>query len=1192
MKATRRTMHSAVARLPRPARVPSARAVGLVVAAAAGLAALGASMLSAVASGPQLAISQVPLTMTTPGRPRVLLAVSNSQSMDATLGGAIMTGSGMLTPDYASLNASSSPKGYTVPAGFTPPLQAADASGVAPFTMEVGGFLLDNGASRLNIVKAGIQSALQAYAGSVDFGLASYSMSTPSVFPTWVYYLSPDGGFSFTSTPADDGSRYVPNPCHGYSGASTAVAMPCNAIAASGLYDPATLSAGTLMRVAATSDDVAVNDLLYGRTLPGVFVDYGVPVPPSSYPPNYSLVDYNNGVAVINYPSSVPEANRMVRPSDAGYAPSPTQLMYAARGFGYLGNQSASSGAVLAPMTALGATPSASDVSAAIDGFSTFLQPETSNPSSAEIKAAAVQAPVAGLLATVRSYLGGLSAPPDNGCATPQVVVLVTDGQPTQDLNGHRWPPLGSAAATNFGVSATFNADGSLASTNNQALQDAVDALKALAAAGVKTYIVGIGAAVDPAVNVQAAAVLQAMALAGGTRGFYPASSASTFVDALGSVLVTVQNGSISGSAAAVSSSALQSESTQFQASFTSSDTPYQDWTGDVVATKLDAQTGVPASTPLWSARTQLDDQAAHGTRLIATWNQALNGGGGRGVPFRWANLDPTRAISAAQQAMLQPGGDGTGMARLAYLRGSSAGEVRAGGTFRNRSHILGDIVNSQPLYVGAPAGPYFTSSYLQFRQTQAARPPMVYVGANDGMLHAFDAATGNEAFAFVPSGVFANLYQLSTPLYNQHHQYFVDGSPQAADVTFADGSWHTMVIGGEGGGGRSVYALDVTNPQSLTNETAVANAAKWEFDDPNDLGLTYSVPQVAPITAASGFAVFFGNGYNSTNNHAVLYALNPETGALIAKMDLCVAVPATCVAGVPQGLSTVAVGQADGLQGQPITQVYAGDLQGNLWAIDVSNSSVGEWKARLLFRATDASGAAQPITTAPVVTLHPSYPRRQGLFVMFGTGSLLTPSDLLNLQTQTIYGVWDKPAATAQTYGRADLQQQTLTLVTAATSGFSQDILTDTSNAVNFASQVGWYADLPVAGQRVMTDPLLLNGTFLTTLNQPAAGGCGAAGTPMLLEVNFATGGAFTLPQLDLNGNLTIDSGDLYNGLAPVGIGLGSSRSGAYASGPTVRGPNANNQMVKGITLSTGGQVAVLNPNNNPRTASWWQIQ
>ncbi|MEO7129528.1 MAG: PilC/PilY family type IV pilus protein [Rhodoferax sp.] len=1216
------------------------RATLLVLTAFALVAAVltGALLATAATSPTPLAISQIPLQLATPIHPQVLIAIGNSESMDGNLSGAIMTGSGSLdTASLGALNASSSPLNYAVPSGFTPPVTAATA-GIAPYTSTVGSNLVDNSPSRLNVAKAGVAAILNAYMANTDFALLDYSTSSTSLYTTWVYHMSTgsgsSGAFTFTNTaiPQVGTAPFtVANPCYGYSTASTStVKTNCGSIAA--LYTASTLSSNQYMVVAASSDDADVNDVLYAPGQPAVFVNYGGATMTSN-----TLAGYNAGNVRSSYPSSVPSANKVTGPTNAGYVPASPQVMYVERGFGYGGNQSASTGNVVMGMTSAGTPLTTATVATAIGKFTPFLQPETNNTSTTEIKASAGQSPTAGILAKAKTTLA--SSLGTGTCLPKQYVVLISDGLPTQDLAGKNWPPLGSAAAATYGVSATFNADGSLNTTNDQALTDAITNIKALNTAGISTYVIGLGAGVDPTLNPQAAATLTAMAVAGGTSNAYPATSPAALVSALNSILVSIQAGAFSTSQSAVNSTHLKTGSVQYQASFNSNDTPYQDWTGDMRETALNPS-GNPIGTALWSAQSLLDAQvAATGGwssatspgRNIVTWNPSLNSGVGGGAPFQTANLSAAQAAQLGSTAAVQT-------ATLEYLRGNQANELHNGGTLRNRSHILGDIVDSTPQYIGAPAGPHFVASYVNFMAAQAARQPMLYVGSNDGMLHAFNASTGSELFAFVPNAMFPKLSQLTAPLYNQGHQFYVDGSPQTADVQFSDATWHTLLVGGENGGGNSVYALDVTNPASLTTEAAVSGAVLWEFTDAN-MGLSYSEPQIAKVNVTgSPFAVFFGNGYNSPNQTPYLYAVNPQTGATLAGINLCAAVivslPSACNASLPNGLSSVAIANSDGLLGSAITQVYAGDLQGNMWVVDVSNASPSSWTVRLLFQARDSAGNPQPITTTPVVTLNPNYPGKTGNFVMFGTGQFLTAADLSSTRYQTAYGVWDKGGTTP--YTRSNLQAQTLTLVTPATSGLPQNILTDTSTAVNFASKVGWYDDLPTKGQRIMTDPLLLNGNFLATLNTPPTSACGVQPQALLLEINYATGGAPTQPILDVNGNGAFGT---YAGGNPAGIAIGPG----YASSPTiiftggtgagmaggVQGTSGTNTtwtysgssggsytytcnagnlctctsaapafcpnrgtLYKNVTLSSGSQVTILNKSSNKNTSAWWQVQ
>lgn len=1130
-----------------------------------------------------LAVAQTPLVTSDPIHPQVLILIGNSQSMDGTLSGALMTGSGSLASGLSSLNNSSSPLKYTVPPGFTPPLEAANGLGLAPYTVLSGGRYYDNGASRLNMAKAGVSAILSSYMVSTDFALAVYNTSNVGVYKTWVYYMSPTGtSFTFTNTPTAS-QAYVTNPCYGYTTASTTVASNCTSLAT--LYGAETLANNNYMIIGSTSDEAAINDVLYASSnLAGIFLTYIGPSPGTPFPPNFSLSNYNNGGISLSYSKTLPNIGGFsTGPTNAGYVPFSPQVIYSQRGWGYYGSQSATTGKVLVPMTTAGTLPTAESVSAAINTFSPYLNPETNSTASTEIKATATQSPLAGLLKQANIYMNPLAATSGNGCPQKKYVILISDGLPTQDLNGKYWPPVGSSSAEGYNVTATFNADGSLNTTNDQAINDALSSISTLKSNGIFTYVIGMGAGVDPSINPQAAATLTAMAKAGGTEDYYPATSPSALVNSLTNILISIQDGSYTVSAAAVSSSRLVGATVEYQASFISNDSPYQDWTGDIKAIQLDTETGVPTSTILWSAQTLLDTLVAgngwSSTRLISTWDPIALAG----IPFQWAHLNDT------QKAQLQAN-DALGQSRLEYIRGSAALEKRNGGAFRNRSHVLGDMVDSQVAYVGPPNDVYLSASYKTFASTNKNRAPMLYIGANDGMLHAFNAITGVEVFAFIPNAVMNNLSTLAFTVYNQNHLFFVNGSPESKDVQFADSSWHTLLVGGEGAGGSSIYALDISNAPLFSAESSVASAVLWEFTE-GDMGLSYSQPQIAQIssntTESATFAVFFGNGYNSASNKSVLYAINPQTGALLRKIDLCETLASACDASLPQGLSSVAVANKDGLQDQPITHVYAGDLQGNLWSINVSDPTPSSWSVRLLFQAKDALGAIQPISIAPVISFHPNYPRNQGLFILFGTGKMLVSSDLMDTQTQTVYGIWDKPV-TSSTYLRADLQAQTLTLVSKATSGLTNDILTATTTTINWITQLGWYADLPSAGQRMVTAADLVNGAFVATLNTPPLAICGAGFSSFLLELNYKNGGAFNTARIDTNGDEVFDALDQYNGTYAAGINLSNS----YGTAPKILGPNIDNNLVILVTQSDGTQSIITNPNHSPHKVGWWEIQ
>ncbi len=1097
---------------------------------------------AAAATPSPIPLSDTPMVLVTPAHPQVLLLLGNSQSMDGNLSGAIMTGASGTYPVFT---------------GFTPPKQGPNASGNAPYTVTLNGTEYDNSASRLNVAKEAIQQTLTIYQKVTDFGLMDLGIrKTPARYATWVYYMSKSGGFTFTST---SGSDTYPNPCYGVSN------TPCNRLAS---HYRSTATSDKYLVAAQTSDSPSVNDVFYASGWPSVFVSYDGPYKgknwgagkvPGPYPPTFSLSDYNNGQVLMGYHYIYGYGGSLATsPTNAGYVPHSPEVLYAKRGFGYY-NDVTNSGDLLVPV--------APDSSAHRSAFTPLLEPETNDPDTGEIKSDAVNAALAGMLKSAHSYYTGSSAPPSsNGCTPQRYVVLITDGLPTWDLAGLAWPPLGSAAAAGYGVSASFDpTTGKLLNTNDQALTDAVAQIGALKSAGVKTYVVGLGAGVDPTKNPQAAATLKAMAYAGGTGNYFPATTPAQVAADLRVILSQIQAANLATTSAAVDSTSLSTTSTAYQSRFNPVDTPYKDWTGNVFAFPISA-TGTVSTLPgnaIWNAQGKIDAQNWDTGRRIVTWDPVS----GKGVPFRWASISSTG--SGNQQRLLETSSTDTqGLARLDYLRGDPAGEQRNGGPFRNRSHILGDIVDSNPLYVPAPNGPYLDASYQAFKKAHASRMPVLYVGANDGMLHALDASNsasvgGRELFAFVPNGVFDHLINLVDPTYNSGHRFYVDGSPVEKDVQFADGSWHTELVGGLNNGGNSIYALDITDPATMVTESGVASKVLWEFTD-SDMGRSYSRPQIARVNKGSGteFVVVFGSGYNNSSQKPFLYFVNAETGALVKKIDLCQGQPSTvCNLTQPNGLSSPTVVSVDGTG--LVSFVYVGDLQGNMWKVNVSSGNPSTWTASPIFKAEDAGGTAQPITTAPTVSLHPLYPAKRGFMVYFGTGQFLGAPDIITTSTQTFYGVWDNNWPSPVT--RADLVRQTITTGTSST---SLKVRFLSANPIDWSTDKGWYVDLPDTGERSITDSRLEQGRVIFTTYVPSANKCSGGGASWLMVLDFANGGALKLPEIDLNDDRKLNSADLVAGKVPAGISLGKG----YASAPTlVKSKQGDTNDVKLISRSTG---------------------
>jgi len=568
---------------------------------------------------------------------------------------------------------------------------------------------------------------------------------------------------------------------------------------------------------------------------------------------------------------------------------------------------------------------------------------------------------------------------------------------------------------------------------------------------------------------------------------------------------------------------------------------------------------------------------------------------------------------------------DGNGSARLDYLRGSTANE----GTevpklgFRKRSSELGDssplgdLLNSDPFFVGAPPlpdsiGPGF--GYAAFRSAYSNRTPLILVGGNDGFLHAFDANTGQELLAYMPTVLFNKLSQLTSPTYQ--HRYYVDGSPTVGDVYIdinGTKQWRTVAVGGLRAGGQGYFALDITDPSTF-KESNASKLVLWEFtdkDDP-DLGLTFSQPSI--VRMANGrWAAVFGNGYNdlqtdaytSATGHAVLYILFLDgglDGTWTLGTDYIKIDTLKGDLNTPNGLATPAV--VDTNADSTVEYIVAGDLQGNVWTFDVRDTDPSKWKVEYvdvsnhpvpLFTAKDAAGNPQPITSRPEVGEHPE--KLGGFVVYVGTGKYLEKSDTDTTSPQTFYGIWDKHDQILTSFGRSALLQQSV-IAEPVVNGKTVRVTSD--NTINWGAidqpvQRGWYIDLPATGERSVSDPVLRNGQIIFTTLIPNAQICQSGGTSFLMELDVNGGRRLPYTTLDVNSDHKVDSKDdvsiAINGQTVTvhASGLGSTEG--ILSAPTILNSGATE--MKYSTGSTGGVFVVIE-NPGPRAhgrQAWRQL-
>ncbi len=647
------------------------------------------------------------------------------------------------------------------------------------------------------------------------------------------------------------------------------------------------------------------------------------------------------------------------------------------------------------------------------------------------------------------------------------------------------------------------------------------------------------------------------------SRGkFFSVDTPGTLVKAFADVKNAIEKATPSAAALAANSTSIETGSLVYQATFDS-----RDWSGNLVAYPVGYGGVVGAS--IWEAASMLPAPAS---RNIFTIN------GSSGVDFNWG------ALSGVQQAFLNTDAAGVtdtnGDARLDWLRGVQSQEVVKdttgtviSGIFRKRTNVLGDIINSDPAFAHQENFGYQdmvaseATSYASYVAGKSGRTPAVFVGANDGMLHAFRADSGSvggtELFAYVPNAVFPNLSKQTDASYV--HRYYVDGGPTVGDAYL--GSWKTVLVGGLGGGGKSVYALnvsDVSNPSS--------SMVMWEFTD-TDLGLTYSKPQIARLNSGQWVAIF-GNGYNSTSERAYLYVVNLGTGALIAKI--------AAGSAFANGLSTPVMHDAN--DDKIADYAYAGDLQGNLWKFDLTSLSD---QTTPLFVAQNASSQRQPITGQPVLGGHPN----GGVLVYFGTGQYLQGTDVLNTNVQTFYGIWDKGVTVA----RSQLLAQT---IVAQTGEFASQLRETSGNAIDWSTQLGWYMDFTQpSGERIVTQALLRYGRVIFLTLIPSTDVCNAGGESWLMELDAISGARTTDSSFDFNNDGAFDSLDLLaSGATASGIKttVGITKPPAWFTGP-------DGKDFKVMTGTTGGIQSLGNRGAPPpgpsgggalRRTYWLQIQ
>jgi type IV pilus assembly protein PilY1 len=655
-----------------------------------------------------------------------------------------------------------------------------------------------------------------------------------------------------------------------------------------------------------------------------------------------------------------------------------------------------------------------------------------------------------------------------------------------------------------------------------------------------------------------------------GRGKFYPAKTPAALTTAFSDILNNILNDTSKPLVSiAANSSILKTGLYAYIAGYDATN-----WRGKLSAYPIDATTGAPGTTAAWNAATKLDAASfSVPNRFVASYNGAAG--------IEWKTYT---SLPALQQTPLNKDSSGAvdnnGQNRVDYLRGDRTKEVaQTGGIFRDRSSRLGDIVNSNIVYVGAPASGYGDAAYQTFKGTGTggvgSRAPMVYVGANDGMLHGFDATNGVEKLAYIPQGVAQSDLRKLTDV-NYTHQYFVDGTPFTSDAKVGTTpTWRTVLVSGLAGGGKGYVALDASNPSNF-NATSASNLviADTTATTDADIGNMYITPAMddfiagksdqivrlnAPTTGTAPnqikhrWALVLGNGYNSANEAPVLVVQYLDGAKEIKKISPCTEPIATtaCSYKTGNGLSTPRLVD---LNGDGVADVaYAGDLLGNVWKFDLSSQNDSDWTTSFnkapLFRAKPG----QSFTTAPYAVSNDS--AGYGVIVHISSGKNLTTADQTSTGTETTYALWDNsifgqvpvsPATTPATYKfkitdstpinttssatlPSSMVQQTINATTFVDGGVTY--FTSTSNPLSYkgtSAKRGWYMDWSLQGQRVLRNSKSFDGQkisiYSTIPSSTAASSTAETCTPSLTKertfltvLNLFSGNPSQSPVFDL---------------------------------------------------------------------------
>lgn len=526
----------------------------------------------------------------------------------------------------------------------------------------------------------------------------------------------------------------------------------------------------------------------------------------------------------------------------------------------------------------------------------------------------------------------------------------------------------------------------------------------------------------------------------------------------------------------------------QYEVSSTGEFSTSVDWSNATSSNPIPVNSGAN-----WSAQGQFEEKDAE-TYWRDSRTVIFQKENGAQSDFNWSSLSETQKAFFGSESVVN------------YIRGDRSNESPNGEAFRKRAGLLGSIINSNAVFVGPPAPIHSADDYQTFYNKYAERSPRVVVGANDGMVHVFNAETGDEVFGYIPSILFPQMANLTGP--QGHRLSLVDGPITTAQVhggtRWAQGgdAWRTIAVGSLGAGGKGFYALDLTQDDT-------ANKVLWEISDSDDasIGFTYSQVQMARFENGKFYAIA-GNGYDSGSGKSTLLVIDPVTGSIV-----------TTISYTGGGLSSPTLIDSD--NNRRIDRIYAGDVDGQLFRYDVREDAPDLWRIFNGQAAAPLFNAHQPITIAPSVSFHPVY----GHLISFGTGKLTSSADLDLIQIQSVYGLWDRGAP----IDTAELLNQTVSNGIDHTNGRHVRTLSANRPADDLAEFAGWRVALP-SGMQVIDSPIFVRAKRLK-MTVAQANTNTEDNVHWAAEFDYIYGGAFASPIYDLSEDGEFNDADLVAG-------------------------------------------------------------